>query len=133
MAKRCLKYLRVYECPRCTYDTKGEEYNPPVLSLDKWCPACMREIRKGNEKIVWAFPTQKPFWDDYQMINPTELYEKLLNYPETNLLPKEREAIDMILNLLRQLFGFSIDKLPKEQQLSLIKEIVKDCKEYLVT
>ncbi len=66
------------------------------------------------------------------MINPTELHEKLLNYPETNLLPKEREAIDMILNLLRQLFGYSIDKLTKEQQLALIKEIVKDCTEYLV-
>lgn len=34
-------------------------------------------------------------------------------------------------NLLRQLFGFSIDKLTKEQQLALITEIVKDCKEYL--
>ncbi len=66
------------------------------------------------------------------MINPTELHEKLLNYPETNLLPKEHEAIDMILNLLRQLFGFSIDKLPKEQQLALITAIIKDCKEYLV-
>ncbi len=55
-----------------------------------------------------------------------------MNYPETNFLTKEREAIDMILTLLRQLFGFSIDKLPKEQQLSLIKEIGKDCKEYLV-
>ena len=66
------------------------------------------------------------------MINPTELHEKFMNYPETNLLPKEHEAIDMILTLLRQLFGFFIDKLPKEQQLALIKEIVKDCKEYLV-
>ena len=37
----------------------------------------------------------------------------------------------MSLNLLRQLFGFSIDKLTKEQQLALIKEIVKDYKEYL--
>ena len=67
------------------------------------------------------------------MINPKELHTKLLNYPETNLLPEERQAIDMISTLLRQLFGFSIDKLPKEQQVALIKEIVKDCKEYLET
>lgn len=41
------------------------------------------------------------------MINPTEFHEKLLNYPATTLLPKER-------------------------QLALITEIVKDCKEYLI-
>jgi hypothetical protein len=66
------------------------------------------------------------------MIDPTELHEKLLNYPETILLPEEHQAIDMILTLLRQLFGYSIDKLTREKQLSLITEIVKDCKEYLV-
>ena len=42
------------------------------------------------------------------MINPKELHTKLLNYPETNLLPEERQAIDMISTLLRQLFGFSL-------------------------
>ena len=109
-------YLRVYECPRCTYGTRQDE-SLPVLSLDNWCPKCMREIPESNEKMVWGFRSQKPQWIEFQMINPKELHTKLLNYPATNLLPKEHQAKDMILNLLRQLFGFSIDKLPKEQQL----------------
>ena len=55
-----------------------------------------------------------------------------MKYPATTLLLEEHQAIEMILNLLRQLFGFSIDKLTKEQQLALITEIIKDCKEYLI-
>jgi hypothetical protein len=54
------------------------------------------------------------------MLDPKEFHKKLVEYPETNLLPEERQAIEMIFNLIRQLFGWSIDKLPKEQQLSLI-------------
>ena len=65
------------------------------------------------------------------MINSKEVHVKLMNYPATTLLLEEHQAIEMILNLLRQLFGFSIDKLPKEQQLSLITAIIKDCNEYL--
>lgn len=66
------------------------------------------------------------------ILNPNVFYEKLMDYPATVLLPEERQAIDMILTLLRQLFGFSIDNLTKELQLVLITEIVKDCQEYLV-
>jgi len=69
---------------------------------------------------------------DFQMLDPKEFHEKLLEYSETNLLLEERQAIDMIFTLLSQLFGYSIDKLSKEQQLSLVTEIVKDCKEHLV-
>lgn len=65
------------------------------------------------------------------MINLKEFHVKLMNYPATTLLLEERQAIDMILTLLRQLFGFSIDKLTKEQQIALITKIIKDCKEYL--
>ena len=66
------------------------------------------------------------------MLDPKEFHEKLVEYPATNLLPEEHQAIDMIFNLLRQLFGYSIDKLSKEKQLSLLREIAKECKEHLV-
>lgn len=66
------------------------------------------------------------------MLDPKEFYEKLVEYPETLLLLEEQQAIEMIFTLLRQLFGYSIDKLSKEQQLALLRAIAKDCKEYLV-
>ena len=48
------------------------------------------------------------------MLDPKEFHEKLVDYPESNLLTEEHQAIEMIFNLLRQLFGYSIDKLSKE-------------------
>ncbi|MHA1966863.1 MAG: hypothetical protein ACW964_03575 [Candidatus Hodarchaeales archaeon] len=65
LARSKKKYLRVYECPHCLYDPNPEREAKPVLSLDKWCPACMREIPKENQKIVWAYKDQKVRWWEF--------------------------------------------------------------------